>query len=71
MHFEFFKQKYDGKISAGDEIALFCERDDFAESGRYMVASLGADADGYVFATLVGMGRCEGTVCQVPLDSHD
>lgn len=72
MNFEFFKQKYDGKISAGDEIALFSDHfNDGVLSGRYKVAGLGADADGQIFATLVGMNHCEGTVCEVPLDAHE
>ena len=71
MYFEFFKQKYRRKVTVGDEIALFAERDDFAPSGRYAVASLGAEEDGSVFAVLVGMGPREGEICEVPLDAHE
>ncbi len=71
MYFEFFKQKYERKISIGDEIALFAGRDDFATSGRYKVASLGADPEGFIQAMLVGMRPREGEICEVPLDAHE
>jgi len=71
MYFEFFKQKYDGKVSNGDEVALFAEHDDFTTSGRYKVAGLAADEDGAVLMTLVGMGPREGEVCTVPINAHE
>lgn len=70
MHFEFFKQRYERKISTGDEIALFSD-DESMPSGRWKVASLGADPDGAVLAMLVGMGHIEGHVAQVPLSAHE
>lgn len=71
MYFEFFKQKHGRKISIGDEIALFAGHDDFPSSGRYKIASLGADPDGFIMAMLVGMGPREGEICEVTLDAHE
>lgn len=71
MNFEFFKQKIKDKISPGDEISLFADPDDCVPSGRYKVASLGVDREGCIFAILVGMGRLEGSICQVSLDAHE
>lgn len=72
MNFEFFKQRYEGKISVGDELAVFSnDDDDGIPSGRWKVAELGADPDGYVQAMLVGMNNLAGHVCSVPIDAHE
>lgn len=70
MYFDFFKQKHKRKITVGDEIALFTDSDDDVSSGRYTVAQIGADPEGYILAMLVGMGPREGEICQVPLGAY-
>lgn len=67
MHFEFFKQRIKACISAGDEIALYADRNDDLQSGRYTVAQLLGNDSGVLLATLVGMGPLAGTVCEVDI----
>jgi len=70
MHFDFFKQRSEGNISTGDEIAVFADKDDFMESGRYTIAKLQADDEGVLYATLVGMGPLEGHIAQIDIGLH-
>lgn len=71
MHYDFFKQRIKDSISVGDEVALFADRDDFVESGRYTVAALNGGDAGELLATFVGMGPIEGTICQIDIGNGE
>jgi hypothetical protein len=71
MHFDFFKQRIKGSVSVNDEVAIFADRDNFVESGRYTVAALNGGEDGELLATFVGMGPLEGTFCQLDIGNGE
>jgi hypothetical protein len=71
MHFDFFNQRISEQISTGDEIALYADKDDYFESGRYTVARLVADENNDLFAMLVGMGPLSGTITEIFIGKTD